>query len=97
MEHHSSAQPQLTLLLEVVSISSVVSGFDRHVADSDTPRIGYFKLIQAAEERALAAAARANQDDRFATLLPMVYAVQDAIRVVGFNELFDSNHRNKMD
>ena len=56
------------------------------------PESANLELVEAAQESAFAAAARADEDDGFAAILRMVDAVQDAVRVIGFNQIFNGDH-----
>src|ERR1019366_3039232 len=50
------------------------------------------ELVEAAQEGALAAAARANQDDRLAPDLRVVHALQDAGGFEGLNQVLNGDH-----
>ena len=72
------------------------SALDGHAADGDAAGVGDFQLVEAAQKRALAAAARADQHHRLAALLRVVHAVQDAVGVVGFDQFFNDDHRRNL-
>jgi hypothetical protein len=86
----------LALLLVLFARVGPVPALDGDAANRDAPRIGGFQLVQASQERALAAAARANENNRLASLLRMVNPVQYSVRVIRLNEVFDCNHRKRI-
>jgi hypothetical protein len=92
LKDHAGAQTQLPLLFALLARAGWFAAFNGHAADRDTPGISDLKLVQTTEERALAAATRADKDHGFTALLGMVDTVKNAVRVIGLNELFDGNH-----
>ena len=83
---------KLALLFLFLGCAGGLAALDCDSADADAARVGDFELVQAAEERALAAAARANEHHGLAALLRVVDAVQHAGGVVGLDQVFNDDH-----
>src|ERR1043166_651452 len=93
LKDHAGLQPQLALLYAFVGGTGRATALDGHPGDRNAARVGNFEPVQAAEKRALAAAARANKNDRLPALLAVADAVQHAARVaVGLDQVFNGNH-----
>src|SRR5436190_21961903 len=92
LKHHAGPQSKLPLLFVLPSPIGPIPALDGDAANRDAPGVGGFELVEAAQKRALAAPAWADENHRLATLLRMVNAVQHAVRVIGFRKLLDCNH-----
>src|SRR5207248_3273530 len=83
----------LPLQLALVPISAGTSCFDRQTVNGNASGVGQLELIEAAQKSALAAAARADQHDRFTSFLAMIDSMKDQIGVVGFDQVLNGDHK----
>jgi hypothetical protein len=69
-----------------------LAALDSDAVDGDGAGVSEFELVEATQEGAFAATARADQDDGLSALLLVVNAVENTVTTVRFHELFDGDH-----
>jgi hypothetical protein len=85
LKHPPGAHTQLPLLFAFLGILRRATALNRNSVYSDATGISDLELIEATQECALAAPARADENDSFPALLFVIDPVQDAIGVVRFD------------
>src|SRR5258708_4791491 len=92
LKHHARAHAKAALLFTLLAGARGGSALDGHAVNADAAGIGELELVEAAQESALAAAARSNQYDGLAAALFVAHAIQHAVGVERFNKLFNGDH-----